>query len=144
MTDKAQAILDVFYNLSESSGERLEGVYEDGVSSVILLAFSSKVVAFEADENDDTIRVQIRERSEIRFPPATMSAAWRPFIGKAFGWGWVAVNQQGYCDGVMLSFGGVRPEILLGVAASSIDVSRIENGTSPPADLSAPAPPGGQ
>jgi hypothetical protein len=37
----------------------------------------------------------------------------------------VIVNQQGYCDGAMLSFDGIRPGVLLTVVASALKVSAI-------------------
>jgi hypothetical protein len=48
---------------------------------------------------------------------------WDRFIGKAFGWGWVTVNQQGYCDGALLGFDGISPNISIEVMASSIKTS---------------------
>jgi Family of unknown function (DUF6334) len=39
--------------------------------------------------------------------------------------GYAVVNQQGYCDGLLLSFGDIRPKVLLQVMASSIEVKAI-------------------
>ena len=51
---------------------------------------------------------------------------WVNFIGKVFGWGWITLNQQGYCDGVLLSFEQVVfPEVALNVIASSIKVGVV-------------------
>ena len=50
----------------------------------------------------------------------------RLFTPKTFGWGWVAIDQQGYCDGLLLSFEAiVFPEIVLNVVASSIKVGAV-------------------
>jgi hypothetical protein len=59
---------------------------------------------------------------------AAASAPWRRLLGKELGWTWVATNQQGYCDSVMLSFEGIIPTILLHVIASSIEVFTIASG----------------
>jgi hypothetical protein len=55
-------------------------------------------------------------------------ASWKELLGKECGWTWVAINQQGYCDGVMLSFDGIVPTVLLHVIASSIEVFSIRSG----------------
>ena len=56
---------------------------------------------------------------------------WEPFIARPFGWGYAVVNQQGYCDGLLLSFGDIRPKVLLQVIASSIDVKAISEFSPP-------------
>jgi hypothetical protein len=56
---------------------------------------------------------------------ASQTPMWKPFIGKPLGWGYAVVNQQGYCDGLLLGFGDIRPSRLLQVFASSIDVRAI-------------------
>jgi hypothetical protein len=50
---------------------------------------------------------------------------WKKLLGKEIGWTWVAINQQGYCDSIMLSFDGIIPTVLLHVIASSIEVFSI-------------------
>jgi len=70
--------------------------------------------------------IQYEITSEGRI--ALASAPWKKFLGKELGWTWVAVNQQGYCDSVMLSFDGIVPTILLNVVASSIKVCTIAIG----------------
>ena len=55
------------------------------------------------------------------------SSFWRGFLGQPFGWGWVATNQQGYRDAVMLSFGGITPQVMFEVIASSMKMHRIGN-----------------
>src|SRR5262249_54880039 len=78
--------------------------------------------------DDDTISICSRKagtplrRGSFR---RTRSKIWRPFIGKPFGWGWITVNQQRYCDGALLGFQDIAPAIFLEVVASSIEVSRI-------------------
>lgn len=59
---------------------------------------------------------------------ALVAAPWKKLLGKELGWTWVAINQQGYRDSVMLSFDGIVPTILLHVIASSIEVFTIARG----------------
>lgn len=56
------------------------------------------------------------------------SEPWQKLIGKECGWTWVTINQQGYRDGVLLSFSGIVPSVMLHVIASSIEVFRIVPG----------------
>jgi hypothetical protein len=56
---------------------------------------------------------------------ALAATLWKTLLGKECSWTWVARNQQGYCDSVMLSFDGVVPTVLLHVIASSIEVLSI-------------------
>ena len=46
-------------------------------------------------------------------------------LGKTLDHAWLTMNRQGYIDGALLSFGSMRPEITLNVAASSIRVSTL-------------------
>lgn len=109
-------LLGVWQNYSEASLERIVLVF-DQVSLIIV-----------ADEDDDSIdftTADTTEGSDLGGINASLSEPWRKFIGKPFGWGWVTVNQQGYCDGLLLSFGGIVPQIALGVMASSIKTATI-------------------
>ncbi|HEY2910374.1 MAG TPA: DUF6334 family protein [Gemmataceae bacterium] len=56
---------------------------------------------------------------------ALASALWNTLIGKNCEWSWVAWNQQGYRDSLMLSFDGAVPTVLLCVMASSIEVLSV-------------------
>jgi hypothetical protein len=53
------------------------------------------------------------------------SPTWSGLIGKPMGWGWLVVNQQGYLDSVLLSFGGVVPEVAIIVVASALKLRRV-------------------
>jgi hypothetical protein len=80
------------------------------------------------DENDDSIKFHAAETSGLELTgseDAAQSEVWRDFVGQQFGWGWITVNQQGYCDGLLLSFAGINPQIVLNVAASSIRAARV-------------------
>ncbi|MGB9468286.1 MAG: DUF6334 family protein, partial [Candidatus Acidiferrum sp.] len=56
---------------------------------------------------------------------ASESEPWGSFIGKPFGWGWIIINQQGYCDGILLRVSGITQVMFLNVVASSIDESKV-------------------
>jgi hypothetical protein len=46
-------------------------------------------------------------------------------IGREFGWGRVAIKQQGYLDTVLLSFTEVMPRVCVTAIASSLKISMI-------------------
>jgi hypothetical protein len=128
---KWQKNLDAFYSLSSSAPERLIEVYQkitDTCRAKLVLVFTHQVLIFHANADDDTISIQARALKAFHNRESfqkSSAAVWHQFIGKPFGWGWVAVNQQGYCDGVLLSFDGVTPNLFLEVIASSISVSVV-------------------
>jgi hypothetical protein len=110
---------------------RLRGVYEsivDGCRDELVLAFDGASLTFRADPDTDTLESRF---AGTEFRP---SPDHRPLSGSAFdraagtelGWSWLALNQQGYCDSALLSFGGITPNILVHVIGSSIRVFGID------------------
>src|SRR5207245_1950080 len=88
----------------------------------------TKCLRFTASPDDDTITVRCEDNSSLDTLGWTCldwKEIWQSLIATTFGWGWVTINQQGYCDGVLLSFNGMQPTIMLGVAGSSITINRI-------------------
>jgi hypothetical protein len=128
---KCQKNLDAFYSLSSGTAELLRDVYEretDQCLDGLILVFTTKVLVFEANEDDDTLSVYSKSAAAFDsrgLSRKTDSRIWQPLVGKAFGWGWVTVNQQGYCDGALLSFNGLTPTVLLEVTASSITINGV-------------------
>jgi hypothetical protein len=125
-----QQNLNAFAALSSEEPESLQAVFEkevDGCREKLILRFTKKSLCFSAVPDDDTISVCSRASTSVHESGLrpVRSALWRAFIGKSFGWGWVTVNQQGYCDGVLLSFDGLYPGILLEVVASSILINVV-------------------
>src|SRR6202165_1968360 len=118
---KCQKNLDAFYSLSTEAPEVLREVYEREVYQSIdrlILVFSRKLLVFEVDEDDDTVSVYAKRATALDkhgLRQKSRVGIWPHFIGKPFGWGWVTVNQQGYCDGVLLSFKGINPNVSLEV-----------------------------
>ena len=122
-------ILDEFCRVEDQALKSVRLIHEDGALSGIAFDFDQFSVTIEANANDDTVEISSRgvfALDKAIGTDATNVQPWAAVIGEPFGWGWVTVNQQGYCDGVLLSFRGITPQFLLNVVASSIDVSTIE------------------
>lgn len=126
-----QTSLDAFHELSSKNEQTLENVFEvveDKCREAIALKFSAGVLVLTVDADNDTIEVRFQEL--VSFDPAGFKSVkarspWRSLIGQSIGWGWVTINQQGYQDGVLLSFDGLEPSVMLAVAASSLRVYSI-------------------
>ncbi len=123
-----QSALDTFHELASKEEQKLEGVFqrvEDSCRDLIVLRFASYALSFLAELDYDTIEVRCQEADAVDvsgLKSVDAVSPWSSLIGRPFGWGWVAINQQGYQDGVLLSFGGLKPSVLLMVEASSICV----------------------
>jgi hypothetical protein len=117
-----QPLQAIRYDYFEEDGRSNENMLER-----IWLDFQHGSLEISAEPDDDTVNiVYLAQRSDRASGiDATPADPWQPLIGKRFGWGWVIVNQQGYCDGAMLSFDGIRPGVLLTVVASALKVSAI-------------------
>lgn len=102
-------------------------VRNEGCLVRVILDFGQISLIIEARSEDDTVEIWTDQGSTVAKTgvDAGKSKPWSGLIGKPFGWGWVTINQQGYCDGVLLSFGGITPQIFLNVVASSIDESDL-------------------
>lgn len=123
--------LDAFRELGLKADQRLEEVWqhvEDSSRDFIALKFTAGVLVFAVNADTDTVEVRHEEAEPFDFSGlirASDSTPWSSLIGQSFGWGWVAINQQGYQDGVLLSFGGLQPSVLIVAAASSLRVYEI-------------------
>jgi len=103
-------------------------VYTEASLGKIALGFEKDTLVVEAVSFDDTITIHLisnNDRNIDGWIDASHSKPWSSFIGKTFGWGWITINQQGYLDGVLLSFDGIIPQVMLIVMASSIKESVI-------------------
>lgn len=121
-------MLSAFHSISDMSLQSVWQVHTDGSLDKLVLDFGRASLVVLADENDDSIDVVSTETADVGdvgVVDGSHLEPWSRFIGKPFGWGWVTVNQQGYCDGLLLSFGGIFPQVALNVIASSIKVSAI-------------------
>jgi hypothetical protein len=123
--------LDGFAALNASEPEVLASVHEqwlDGCRTAILLTFSTKQMMLQANADDDTLSIMTLPVDEpVReWRRVDAQSPWDRWVGETFGWGWLTINQQGYCDGALLSFGGIEPSMLVNVVASSLNIYVIE------------------
>jgi hypothetical protein len=131
-----QSSLDSFHCLTSEEPQHLEGVYEkveDTCRLVIMLKFENKALLILADTDHDTAVVECEDAHSLDLDGYTSINTllpWRGLLGQVFGWGWLTINQQGYPDGVLLSFDGLVPQILLFVAASSLHVHVVSEASS--------------
>ncbi|MBI3658547.1 MAG: hypothetical protein HY232_19250 [Acidobacteria bacterium] len=121
-------LLSVFHSISGQPLQAVWQIYTEGSLDRLILDFGSSSLVVIADENDDSIDCKISDATDLHKAgsvDASHLAPWNSFVGKSFGWGWVTINQQGYCDGLLLSFEGIIPQLALNVMASSIKVGMI-------------------
>ena len=122
-------ILSPFHVIGETTLYSIRQVSVDGCLEQVIFEFEPASLIVIADKTDDSVCVEIAKRldadSRLNGVDSSDAEPWKSFVGNAFGWGWLTVNQQGYCDGLLLSFGGITPQLLLNIVASSIKVSKI-------------------
>lgn len=130
-TIAAEALFPMLSAFHSISGQPLQAVWQihtEGSLDRFILDFGTHALIVNADEDDDSIELSISVAADSHKSgdvDASHLEPWDKFIGMSFGWGWVTVNQQGYCDGLLLSFEGIVPQIILNVIASSIKVGTI-------------------
>jgi hypothetical protein len=94
----------------------------------MLLDFGKTAISVEVDPNDDSLDISAGSEMVSKakdFSDASDEYPWKEHIGKPFGWGWITINQQGYCDGLLVSFGDIRPQIMINAVASSIKIAAL-------------------
>jgi hypothetical protein len=126
--NKATEALSSYSAIDGSQLLRVWQFEAEGSVDRLVLDFPSTSLLITADEDDDSITCSIAKGTTVDQGCAIDVSGrepWESFIGRAFGWGWVTVNQQGYCDGLLLSFDGIVPELVLNVMASSIKTGTI-------------------
>ncbi len=103
-------------------------IYVEECLDKIVLGFDQDSLVVKAEPEDDTIVFHLisnNDRNTYGWIDASHSELWSGFIGKKFGWGWIIINQQDALDGILLSFDGITPQLMLIVMASSIYESII-------------------
>ena len=103
--------------------------YTEQCLDKIVLEFDQASLLVEAKPEDDTLIFHLisnNDRNRYGWIDASHSELWSGFIGEPFGWGWITINQQDALDGILLSFGGITPQLMLNVMASSIYESIIQ------------------
>jgi hypothetical protein len=107
----------------------LQDVWEKpvhGCRNELVLDLGDCFLRFGVDIDSDTIVRQFQPgpfRAPKGYRSIQSAKPWKRFVGKECGWTWLAWNQQGYLDSVLLSFDGIEPNVLLQTIASSIDES---------------------
>ena len=104
-------------------------IYVEGCLAEIALEFDQDCLNVKAEPSDDTITFHIVRKEDFKSGGSidvSQSETWRGFIGESFGWGWITINQQDALDGILLSFGGITPNVMLIVMASTIKESIIQ------------------
>jgi hypothetical protein len=94
----------------------------------IMLKFETEALVIKAVADDDSVqlfRVPNGELAQLLQHAEPPPCVFAKYVGQEFGWGWIAVNQQNYLDGVLLSFNGIVPNLLLNVIASSLHVFEV-------------------
>ena len=91
------------------------------------LDFGSTTLLIQAIADDDTVAISTGNRpaAEGGETDASSRQPWCDLIGQSFCWGWVTINQQGYLDGVLLSFSDIFPQVVINVIASELKIGQI-------------------
>jgi hypothetical protein len=109
----------------------LKNVFEkiaDGCRDEVVLDFGDSCLRIGVDINTDTLVLRFRSmpfRPTKRWVSLRSAEPWKKCDGKECGWTWLAVNQQGYLDTVLISFDGIVPTVMLQAIASSVEVFTI-------------------
>lgn len=133
----AEALYPLLSTFHEVNGMVLNHVRETRPEKClfeITFDFGAKALMLAANEEDDTIHLRSANATATRPnspDEATSTGPWENYMGKQFGWGWITINQQGYLDGVILSFEGITPQLLVTVAASSLQIQQIDTPLHP-------------
>jgi hypothetical protein len=126
-----EALLPKFSSLEKIAGKTLQAVWQVeslGCLEQVILDFGPVSLSVLAISDDDSVDFRCTTTTDLDMTglvDASDDRYWSTFIGVPFGWGWITVNQQGYCDGMLLSFDGIAPQVVMNVRASSITLGRI-------------------
>lgn len=132
-TTAAETLYRPLDNFHRVEGQQLRQAllfHTESSLSRIILGFKTSSLVIQARAGDDTIDLQAEASIQIDLTgglDASNNSPWNALIGMEFGWGWLTINQQGYCDGVLLSFQGIRPQVFICVEGSSLKVRAIQD-----------------
>ncbi len=99
-----------------------------GFRAELILDLGDSFLRFGVDIDWDTITSQFqasRFRAKKAYRSIRADKPWKKYVGKECGWSWLAWNQQGYLDSVLISFEGIEPNVLLNTIGSSIEIFAI-------------------
>jgi hypothetical protein len=128
----AKALDPMLSRFLSVSGLVLRAVWQfvdEGCLDRILLDFGQSSLVVAVNRDDDSVDFWVEastDSKKLGWVEVSRLQPWKEHVGKPFGWGWVTVNQQGYCDGLLLGFGDIGPHMVLNVTASSIKIAAID------------------
>lgn len=120
--------LSVFHVIAEKTLKHVRLISTDDTSDKLILDFGEKLLIVIADQDDDSVDLSAVESNHYHYLDSvdqTHLSPWCNCVGRVFGWGWITINQQGYCDGILLSFEGIDPSVIINVMASSFRIGTI-------------------
>jgi uncharacterized protein DUF6334 len=120
--------LSEFHTLAREPLRSVRCVFDEKSLDRVILVFDQMSLSVAGNPDDDSVEFRVAPNSQaenVGSVDASHLDHWKSLIGRPFGWGWITINQQGYCDGVLISFDGIHPQLLLTVAASSVIVSTV-------------------
>jgi hypothetical protein len=100
----------------------------EGCRGELVLQWDNGFLLFRADGDTDSLEAEYHEGAFVvsgKYRSLRSCTPWSEYLGKSCGWTWLAVDQEGYWDGALLSFDGIIPNVLLNVTASSICVFSV-------------------
>jgi hypothetical protein len=109
----------------------------DGCRSDVLFDFGDGFLRVHVNENDDTLSASFLDPAAYADAEFEAGSRWsdfgefREYIGRSCGLTWQAVNSQGYCDSILIAFGGIVPDVMLHALASSILLFRLQEVPAP-------------
>jgi hypothetical protein len=116
-------LLKLFCEIDGALLREVRQTVENEMVIAVTLQFDSIFLSIRAVEDDDTVDISLM-KGHVQGDLLNDQQPWADKIGKPMGWNWVMVNQQGYLDGVLLSFGGVSPEIVITAVGSELKVRK--------------------
>jgi hypothetical protein len=124
----SEASYSLFQPSSHVENQALQSVTEIedafGTFAALDLQFESKTLRIAALGYNDTVEITLVEQPSVG-KPAT-SSMWQSLIGQKLGYVWIAINQQGYLDTVLLGFSSVvAPDVSVTAVASGLSVRRL-------------------
>jgi hypothetical protein len=121
-------LLSHFHKIEDQPLQAVWQLFDSEILSRIVLVFKTVSLLVEAETDYDTVDFIVKEsinEHKAGYLDVSQLEPWKQFIGKPFVWGWVTINKQGYCDGLLLSFDSITPNVILNVVASEIKVGLI-------------------
>jgi hypothetical protein len=120
----ASTLYDVLEPFHIAKGP-LHSVYAATDNSRLALNVSeNNSLNLRAEANDDTIWIMDGPRQSEGID-VSASEIWREYLGKELTWGWLAMNEKGHIDSILLGFGNAVPDICISVITSNLKVSKL-------------------